>query len=455
MIVPRAPHRLLPFFGIALIALAACKEDLAGGCASPSLCPGQALEVHDTVLVATEVIDTAVVVSGMPPLGTETGLLVARYGDSRGDSVVSGAVLRFDSLQRQFPQVDTTKPAIPVVSISSASLRFTCAPDTSLIRDSVRFEVIDVDANVADLDTATIHQLFLTRPALGTLNVNKDSLSISHTVKLDTAFIRQHVTVPGGRVRLGVRIFSYGSGDSTGAAAVAITPVSSSTIATTGATGSTLVYEGHAAVADTVDSLGFTNFSRSKSVGGGPEFRYLANYQLVLKGTPASPAGVLPVGGLPSSRVYLRFALPSTLIDSSTTIVRASLILHQRGDSVFHDVDSIALTPRVVIASPIVSDVSKAALLLAGVTTVPLLAVRVNPFETRSDTFALVSRAASIVSLWRAEGPRAMQRAIVLQSSSEGHDARRFLIYTNTAVPDSLRPRLHLTYIPRSGFGLP
>jgi hypothetical protein len=81
--------------------------------------------------------------------------------------------------------------------------------------------------------------------------------------------------------------------------------------------------------------------------------------------------------------------------------------------------------------------------------------VRVNPFETRSDTIALVSRAASVVSLWRTEGPVRMQRAIVLQSSSEGHDARRFLIYSNTALPDSLRPRMHLTYIPRSGFGLP
>ncbi len=452
MIVPRAQHRLLPFLGIALIALAACKEDLAGGCASPSLCPGQQLEVHDTVLVATEVIDSAVVVNGMPPLGIETGLLVARYGDSRGDSVVSGAVLRYDSLQRLFPQVDTTKPARPIVSVSAASLQFTSAPDTSLIRDSVRFEVIDADANVADLDTAAIHQLFVTRPALGTLNVKSDSLAFQHIVPLDTTFIRQRVTTPGGRVRLGVRIFSYGH-DSTGSAAVAITPITSTTTAT-GKTGSTLVYEGHTAVADTVDSLAFTNFSVSKS-SGGPEFRYLANDQLVLRGSPPAPAGVLAVGGLPSSRVYMRFDLPSVLIDSSTTIVRAALILHQRGDSIFADPDSISLNPRVVIASPLVTDVSKAALLLAEQTTIPLVGVRVNPFETRSDTIALVSRAASVVALWRTEGPQRMQRAIVLQSSSEGHDARRFLIYSSTALPDSLRPRLHLTYIPRSGFGLP
>ena len=107
--------------------------------------------------------------------------------------------------------------------------------------------------------------------------------------------------------------------DSTGSAAVAITPITSTTTAT-GKTGSTLVYEGHTAVADTVDSLAFTNFSVSKS-SGGPEFRYLANYQLVLRGSPPPPAGVLPVGGLPSSRLYMRFDLPSVLIDSSTTIV--------------------------------------------------------------------------------------------------------------------------------------
>jgi hypothetical protein len=102
-----------------------------------------------------------------------------------------------------------------------------------------------------------------------------------------------------------------------------------------------------------------------------------------------------------------------------------------------------------------VTDFSKSALLLADPTTVPLLSVRMNPSETRVDTLVLVSKTANIVTLWRAEGPRIMQRAIVLQSSGEGRDARRFLLYTNSAQTDSLRPRLHLTYIPRSGFGLP
>jgi hypothetical protein len=321
-----------------------------------------------------------------------------------------------------------------------------------MIRDSIRFEVFDADANVPDLDTATIHQLFLTRPAIGTLNVKKDSVASQHIVPIDTAFVRQRVTTSGSRIRLGVRLFSYGH-DTTGNAQVGIVPITSTSSTTGAQSGPSLQYEGHAAVADTVDSLNFVNFSVSKS-SGGPEFKYLANYQLVLKGSPPPPPGVFPVGGLPSNRVYLRFNLPSALIDSSTTIVRATLLLHQLGDVTFSRTDSITLSPRVVIASPTVVDISKAALLLADPTVVPLRGVRVNPNQTRTDTLPLVSNTANIVTLWRAEGPRIMQRALVLQSSGEGRDARRFLIYTNTAA-DSLRPRLHLTYIPRSGFGLP
>ncbi|MBK5188674.1 MAG: hypothetical protein JJD97_10555, partial [Gemmatimonadaceae bacterium] len=425
MIVRRARHRLLPILGLSLLTLAACQEKLAGGAACPTLCPGQQLEVHDTVLVATDVFDTTAVVTGMPPLGTETQLLVARYADAQGDSIVSSAVLRYDSLQRVFPRVDTTKPYVPITSVTAASLQFTSTPDTSMIRDSIRFEVFDADANVPDLDTATIHQLFVTRPTIGTLNVKKDSVAVLHIVPLDTAFVRLRVTTPGARIRLGLRLFSYGSG-TTGNAQVGVIPLTSTSSTAGTSTGASLQYEGKATVGDTVDSLNFVNYAHSKS-SGGPEFKYLANYQLVLKGTPPAPSGLLPVGGLPSNRVYLRFDLPSVLIDSSTTIVRATLLLHQLGDVAFSRTDSISLTPRVVIASSTVTDISKAALILATPTTVPLASVRVNPSQTRTDTLVLVSNSANLVTLWRAEGPRIMQRAIVLQSSGEGRDARRFL----------------------------
>jgi len=450
MTVRRAPiPRLLPLLGLALCTLAACNENISGGAACPSLCPGQQLEVHDTVLVASEVFDTSALVTGMPPLGTETNLLVARYADLLGDSVVSGAIIRYDSLTRFFPRADTTKPAIAVASVSAANFVFSALPDTTLNKDSVRFEVVDVDASVPDLDTATIHGLLVTRPAIGSLTVGRDTVATQHTVPLDTAFIRQKVTTPGARIRLGVRVIPlHGKGAQYG-----VTPLTSTSSATGIKTGSTLQYMGHAAVTDTIDSLNFVNYATSKS-SGGPEFKYLANYQLVLRGSPPAPEGVTPVGGLPSSRVYFRFNLPSSLIDSSTTIVRATLIYHQMPDPTFSDSDSLQLIPRVVIAAPLVTDISKAALLLAEPTTIPLLAQKANTNQARADTIVLVSRAASIVSLWRTEGPVIMQRAIVLQSSGEGKDPRRFLLYSNTAA-DSLRPRLHLTFIPRSGFGLP
>ena len=444
MTAHRRPYRLLPFLGIALLTLGACQEDLSGGAACPTLCPGQQLEVHDTVLVGTELLDTTVIVNGMPPLGTETQLLVARRGDAAGDSVVSGAVLRFDTLIRNFTRTDTTKPVVPIARVSAASLQFTTTPDTTLIKDSVRFEVIDVDAPVADLDTATIHQLFVTRAPIGAITVSKDSLLKLQTVPLDTAFIT-HKIVTGGRVRLGVRLV----GVHNTSAQVGIVPI------TTPSTGPALRYVGYAAAPDTTDSTGtVVNYSVSVS-SGGPEFKYLANYQLVLKGSPPAPPGLLPVGGLPASRLYMRFNIPAALIDSSTTIVRATLILHQRGDSTFPGVDSVSLTPRVVIASPLVTDISKAALLIADPTLVALQSVKVNPLETRADTIPLVSRTASLVALWRTERAVNMQRALVLQSSLEGREPRRFLIYSNAALPDSLRPRLLLTYIPRSGFGLP
>lgn len=442
------PHRSLALLGLALLTLAACNENLSGGAACPSLCPGQQLEVHDTVITASDLFDTTALVNGMPPLGTETNLLVARWSDALGDSVVSGAIIRYDSLLRNFPRTDTTKPPVPLVSVSSASFVFSSNPDTSLNTDSVRFEVVDVDANVPDLDTATIRNLLITRPPIGTLTVAKDTVGTQHTVPLDTTFVRQRVTTPGARIRLGVRMFPLHGGAQYG-----IIPLTSTSSSTGVQTGTTLQYMGHAAASDTTDSLNFVNHASSKS-SGGPEFKYLANYQIVIKGSPPAPSGVLPVGGLPSSRVYLRFNLPSSLIDSSTTIVRATLIFHQMPDPTYSDSDSLQLIPRVVIASPIVTDVSKAALLLAEPTTIPLLAQKANTNQARADTIVLVSRAASIVTLWRTEGPVIMQRAIVLQSSGEGQDPRRFLLYTNAAA-DSLRPRLHLTYIPRSGFGLP
>jgi hypothetical protein len=109
----------------------------------------------------------------------------------------------------------------------------------------------------------------------------------------------------------------------------------------------------------------------------------------------------------------------------------------------------------VVIAAPGVTDIGKAAGLLADPTTLTLRSIIANPFTPAVDTIPLVSGKGSVVVFWRAEGPLKVQRAITLVSSGEGLDPRRFIYYSPSAADPSVRPRLRITYIPRSGFGLP
>jgi hypothetical protein len=187
----------------------------------------------------------------------------------------------------------------------------------------------------------------------------------------------------------------------------------------------------------------------------GPPIRSLADYLLVLEGAAPPPAGVLMAGGLPASRIFIRFDIPPDLIDSSTTIVRANLELHQLGNDLYASDDTVGLVTRIVRATKAVSDPAQAAALSVDPAAVsPSFAVpevNVSPGDTRVDTIPL----APILLLWKAEGPETMQRSILLQTSSQGLDPRRYYIYSSEAADESVRPKLRITYIPRSGFGLP
>jgi hypothetical protein len=84
-------------------------------------------------------------------------------------------------------------------------------------------------------------------------------------------------------------------------------------------------------------------------------------------------------------------------------------------------------------------------------TYLSLKSIAVRPEESRRDTLPLVN----LTRLWKAESAENLQRAIVLQSSGEGNDPRQILFASPQAADPDLRPRLRLSYIPRSGFGLP
>jgi hypothetical protein len=437
-VLTRSWRALAAFAGVTLV-LAGCQENLAGGAACPALCP-DTLTVRDTVLLASEALANDVTLSGSPALGTEAQLLAADYVQG-GDRLQTGVVFRFDSLQRVV--IDTTgKPPRPITTVDTASLRINIVTpsigsyDSTLVRDTlVTFVLYDVNATAGDFDTAAVRARFGVTE-VGSLAVKRDSLTGTIAIPLDTAFLGSHIR-SGERVRLGLQV------QSDNGAQVRIYSVE-------GGSPASLQYIGHA---DTTRlSAGISVNTRSSA---GPPIRSLADYTLVLVGAGPPPAGVLAAGGIPASRIYIRFDIPPSLIDSSTTIVRANLEMHQQGNSLYSSDDTVALVTRLVRATKVISDPAQAAVLsidpISISTTFAVPEVRVSPSATRLDTIPL----APILLFWKSEGPETMQRSIVLQSSGQGLDPRRFYLYSSDAADESLRPKLRITYIPRSGFGLP
>jgi hypothetical protein len=437
-VLTRSWRALAAVAGVTLV-LAGCQEDLAGGAACPALCP-DTLTVRDTVLLASEMLERDITLPGSPAIGTEAQLLVADYVRN-GDRLRTGVVFRFDSLQRAL--VDTTgKPPRPITSIDTASVHVNIVTpasgsyDSTLVRDSaVTFVLYDVNAAAGDFDTAAVRARFGVTE-VGSRTVTRDSLTGTIVIPLDTAFLASHVR-DGERVRLGLEVHSDNG------AQVRI-------FSAEGGSPASVQYIAHA---DT------SRFSTAMSVNtrssAGPPIRSLADYMLLLEGAAPPPAGILAAGGIPSSRIFMRFDIPPALIDSSTTIVRANLEMHQQGNDLYSSDDTVALVTRLVRATKAVEDPAQAAVLsvdpIAISSSFAVPAVRVSPSETRVDTIPL----AHILLFWKSEGPETMQRSIVLQSSTQGLDPRRFYLYSSDAADESLRPKLRITYIPRSGFGLP
>lgn len=444
MLVSRKPGRTLFLLGILIgivTVMGACQENLAGGAACPSLCP-DTLTVKDIVLSGADAFDTMTNVVGVPPLGTEPQLLVANYVQG-GDSVQTAAILRFDSLIRILPDTDTLAAPKPITRVDSSGVKITViAPtdstrDTILVPDTVTFLVYDVDANAADLDTAAVHAQ-LANPPIASRVVPRDSVKGAISIRLDTGWVAEHVR-DGKRIRLGIRIQSKKSTQINIGSANGNLPA-------------TLFYFGFS---DT--SKSFLQRNVNTHTTGAPPFSSLADYDLVLKGTPPPAPGILAAGGIPGYRIYMRFGVPSALIDSSATIVRANLIMHQLANVDFgtaDTADTVLLQTGVVQASPGVTNIAAAALLAAppaslGITGVPT--VNFRPEVARSDTIPLVG----VFTLWRRQGPLRSQRAIVLESTAEGTEPRQYLFYSSAATDSTLRPRIEISYIPRSGFGLP
>jgi hypothetical protein len=419
---------------LALVALstgaAACTENLDSGAACPALCPVENAAVVDTVLDAVSLDST---VAGFPVPGeTATLLLALRPG---ADSLDVRAIVRFDSLvARYFPPAGGDSLTITRVDSTTLSLRL----DTSGTRFTapLTIEAYDVDTSVAAADTATAALTALFRPArrLGSITLQPGPTVID-SIRLrlsDTAFVNR--TQGSRRLRIGLRLVS------TAPAQLRLRSFASGG----SADGPRLTYD------PAPDTLFQPVVLSPRSVTPTPaQFGAAFTDFTITSRAPRSAFGSdLVVGGAPSERVFMRFDVPRRLADS-TTIVRATLELVQRPARGVLSTDSVTIRSQAVTATDAVTDVRRAANLLASSSLVGTDSLRLSPSDSGRRVVAVVQ----LVKVWRTL-PEGTQRALVLRSALEGSEAGEVRFFSREAAP-ALRPRLRLSYIPRSDVGLP
>lgn len=416
--------RPLALCAVGLMMIAACREELEGGAACPVLCPEQGLEVRDTVLYPV-VLDSTLI--GYPLIASEPALVVAR----RGDTLVTAAVARFDTLLQRITRGDTAERTIVGIDTAYLAISISEAP---IAADSVTIELYDVDTTVTGIDTAAVRQLFRPDRLISSLTLDQDSLIGVKRIPVPVAFLEPKV-IGAQRVRFGIAVRSDSS------AQIELLTAESG--------GAPILSYLAEAQADT-QTLSIVASSNVAPTPGAATTSF-ADYQVIIEGAFPS-AGMLAVGGIPGHRVYLRFDVPQDLIENNI-IVRALLQLTQAPFASVDGDDTLQILPRLVRATPVLDpEPGKAALVLGDLASFPMPALSVVPTDSGLKSLQI----ATAIAVWRLDPDTTFTRAIVLQSLDEGLAPHSALFFSgDSTVAQALRPRLQLSFVPRAGFGLP
>ena len=417
---------------VALVAaaaatLGACNEHLDAGSACPSLCPGLSVPIKDTVLTPILEFDTTLV--GYPSIGTEEGIPLA----SRGDTLDVRGVIRFDSLIRVFALPGDT--ARSVSQVDSAFVRMRLNLTQSRLPSSVTFELYDVDTIADDGNTAAVLALFRPGRLITSLTRTRAEITDSLRFPLSSAWLLKKIQA-GANVRLGLRL--VGSG-----------PVSLRVHSVETGLNAEVRYRVSPDTA--VRQVVVSPYSKTPV-----EPPTLANdfrdYAVVARNAlPGAGVFAFSTGGVPARRAYLRFNVPSWLIDS-TTIVRATLLLTQSPQRGFDEADSVTVIGQAVAATNRIKDLYRSSQILIPAGLFIADSIRVAPADSGVRSLEMNA----LLRVWNSSTAvtEAPQRAIVLLQKEEGlHGAE--VRFFNARSPASVRPRLRVSYIPRVNFGVP
>lgn len=405
---------------VAAVTAVACSDDIDSSGACPLLCAPQSITMRDTVVEGV-VFDSTV--GGFPGLGLEGSLLLASL-----DSLDSRVIVRFDSLPTTF-RVSGTDSAITRVDTATLTLRLAFPLLTTSV--PIIVEAYDVDTTANDTLPATLLPLFRPDRLLATELVSPASITDS-TVRifLNTAKVLAHVR-DTSRLRVGLRVRAGTQGR----------------VSLVSAEGGTAPLLALRVTADTsVRPLSVSPTSETPTGGIFSAVR-LVDYVLVAQQPAAAPPTSFAVGGLRGQRGYLRFSLPSRIVDSST-VVRATLSLTQlpyRGPG---GTDTLALDVHPTLASNIVTDVRRIVSLIGAPS---LDTVRLVP----RDSGLVELEVADLVRQWRAAGVDSTLRSLVLRVPVEQTTSAELRFASRRNANAALRPRLRLIYVPRTTTGLP
>jgi hypothetical protein len=401
--------------------LASCTEKLDNSAGCPILCPGQGGDIETITIDAVSLDST---VSALTGQGTENTLLVA----TRGDTLDARAIIRFDSIPGRYrrPGADTT--SIIVTTVDSVTLRLRVDTTGGKIPDLVTLDLYDVNSTAPDSAVTEIANLFVPSRLITSATIARAGLKDTINVTLPASAILERLDAP---LRIGIR--------ARGPESVQLRVLSQEGAGTP--TQLSYRVSPDTTIAKVVLSPG------SKTPVGQPALALsLGDYTLLVRGTATGPATGLNVGGLPARRVYMRFEIPSFLVDS-VDVIRATLLLTQIPNTGLDAADTVSIIPHVSLATVAVTDIAKAAQITAVVNTDTL---RVIPGGTGVQEVEV----ANVVGLWRLQQSAETPRALVLLSTREGNsplEARFFSI----EAPPGQRPRLRISYSTRKSSGLP
>lgn len=403
----------------AVVVLGSCTEKLDSSGVCAVLCPPIGGTVQNITIDAV-VFDTTVQANS--GLGAEARLLLA----ARGDTLDARVILRFDSLPSTYRVgLDT----VDITQVDSASLRLVI--DTAAIKgdEPVTIEAYDVDTTASDTSTATVLALFRPDRFLISQTYTRAQLTDTIVYLLPNAHVLAKAQ-SGQRMRLGLRATSIRS--------IQI-PFSSEE------GGSPPRVRFRIAADTSIQPFTITPFSREPA-GDPIAANNLGDYTVFARRPPEGSPSDLAVGGLPARRTFLRFDIPSNIVDSST-IIRATLILNQIPNPLLDPTDTVWVVPQLVMAGAAVTDPTKAAQILTGL---GIDTARVRP----GDSGPVLLEVVPAFQLWKALKPEDTPRAIVLLSRDEGGSPLQIRFSSLESAP-GLRPRLRISYTNDAPLGLP